>query len=416
MSFLDRLAALFGRRPEPDIRNAVVTSSDYDGMMSIFAPVSGPSNEPVTDVTAMRVSTVYACLTKIAGTVTQLPVHQYRLDDKGDRQRTPPTPLWWFLNESPTDAWTAASWKEWIVRCMFLRGDQFTQILRRGATIVGFLPLHPDRVRVEADQKTGRLHYYVMPVTGAAYGVDQDDMLHFAGFGFNGTRSLSVIQHAAFHSIGNAISAAKYMGRTVGEGGLPQIALKYPNKFDQKQADALRESFQKAYGNQQGRKLPLVLSEGGEAQVLSISPIDIELMAQRQFEREDICQAFGVPPVLIGDNTKTSSWGTGIEQITLGFVRFTITPLLARWEEELNRKIFRRAGQFLEFSLAALLRGDSAAQAVAFRAALGGPGTGDGWMSLNEVRKLQNLPPVPDGDIPYRAPANPAPNPTGATA
>lgn len=416
MSFMDRLASLFGRRPAAEISNAVVTSSDYDGMMSIFAPISGPANEPVTDITAMRVSTVYACLTKIAGTVTQLPVHQYRLDDNGDRQKIPPSPLWWFLNESPTDAWTAASWKEWIVRCMFLRGDQFTQILRRGATIIGFMPLHPDRVQVSADQKTGRLHYYVMPLTGAAYGVDQDDMLHFTGFGFNGTRSLSVIQHAAFHAIGNALSAAKYMGRTVAEGGLPQIALKYPNKFDQKQADALRESFQKAYGNQQGRKLPLVLSEGGEAQVLSIDPIDIELMAQRQFEREDICQAFGVPPVLIGDNSKTSSWGTGIEQITLGFVRFTITPLLARWEEELNRKIFRRAGQFLEFSLAALLRGDSAAQAVAFRAALGGPGTGDGWMSLNEVRKLQNLPPVPDGDIPYRAPAKPAPTSPGATA
>ena len=160
-----------------------------------------------------------------------------------------------------------------------------------------------------------------------------------------------------------------------------------------------------------------MLAEGGEAQVLSISPIDIELMAQRQFEREDICQASGVPPVLIGDNSKTSSWGTGIEQITLGFVRFKITPMLARWEEELNRKLFRRAGQFLEFSLAALLRGDSKAQAEAFRAALGGPGTGDAWMTINEVRKLQNMPPAPDGDTLFRATEKPSPSaPTGAPA
>ena len=106
---------------------------------------------------------------------------------------------------------------------------------------------------------------------------------------------------------------------------------------------------------------------------------------------------------MIGENEKTSSWGTGVEQITLGFVRFTLAPMLCRWEEELNRKLFRRAGQFVEFSLAALLRGDSKAKAEAFRSAIGGPGTGDGWMSVNEIRKLENLPPIDGGDLPYRA-------------
>ena len=116
----------------------------------------------------------------------------------------------------------------------------------------------------------------------------------------------------------------------------------------------------------------------------------------RQFEREDICQAIGVPPVLIGDNSKTSSWGTGIEQITLGFVKFNIKPLLVRIEEELNRKLFSYSGQFVEFELDGLLRGDSKAQAEAFKAALGGPGAGDATMTVNEVRKLKNLPPDPD--------------------
>ena len=138
--------------------NNNVVSSDKDGMLALFAPV-GAAGEAVTDVSAMRVSTVYACLTKIAGTVTQLPVHQYRLDENGDRSRLPSTPLWWFLNESPTDAWTAASWKEWIVRCVNLRGDQFTQILRRGSEVAGFLPLHPDQVNVRLINR--RLRYDV---------------------------------------------------------------------------------------------------------------------------------------------------------------------------------------------------------------------------------------------------------------
>ena len=238
---------LFGRNPPeapyeriaPTISNNVV-SSDRDGMLALFAPV-GSAGEAVTDSSAMRVSTVYACLNIIAGTVTQLPIHQYRIDDAGDRVRIPNTPLWWLLNESPANAWTAASWKEWIVKCVYLRGDQFTQILRRGANVIGFQPLHPDQVNVR--MIADRLRYDVMGFDGKAYGVDQDDMLHFTGFGFDGIRSLSVIQYAAFNAIGNALSAAKYMGKTIGEGGLPQIALKYPNKFDQKQADDLRASF-----------------------------------------------------------------------------------------------------------------------------------------------------------------------------
>jgi phage portal protein BeeE len=66
-----------------------------------------------------------------------------------------------------------------------------------------------------------------------------------------------------------------------------------------------------------------VLTEGGRRASSPSAPIDMELLASRRFEREDICQACGVPPVLIGENEKTSSWGTGIEQITLGFVKYT---------------------------------------------------------------------------------------------
>ncbi len=230
-------------------------------------------------------------------------------------------------------------------------------------------------------------------------------MLHFTGFGFDGLRSLSMIQYAARNAIGNSLAAADYSGRSIGEGAMPQIALSYEKSLSKEQEKALRDTFVATYGGTQSRKLPLVLMGGAKVSELSISPIDMQLLESRRFEREDICQALGVPPVLIGDNDKTSSWGTGIEQITLGFVKYTVKPHLCRWEEELNRKLFRNAGPFVEFDLDALLRGDSKAQADAFRAALGGPGTGDGYMTVNEVRKIKNLPPDPDGDKLFKAAA-----------
>jgi HK97 family phage portal protein len=404
------------------IQNATVVSSNIDGMSAMFQPIASPSGFAVTDKTAMQVSTVYACLSKLSGAILQLPLNKYRVDPEGDRRQMPRDEVWWMLNESPAPAWTAASWKEWIVRCVALRGDQFTEIVRKsrfGTEVQRLKVHHPDCVVVR--RVGARLAYDVLDLeTLKSYTVDQDDMLHFAGFGFDGLRSLSAIQTAAKAGIGNALAAADYTGKSIGEGAMPQISIQYPNKMGNDQQDLLRNSFGATYNPQTGaRKLPLVLTEGAKVQELSLSPVDMELLSSRRFEREDICQALGVPPILIGDNDKTSSWGTGIEQITLGFVKYTVKPHLTRWEEEINRKLFANAGPFYEFDLDELLRGDSKAQAEADRAALGGPGVGDGTKSVDEVRRSHNLPPL-GGDYakpflaqrgPAAAPA-PAPKPT----
>jgi len=397
---------------------AISNSISYsDAVAEMFGAPPSTTGPAVTDLTSLQVGTVYACLEKLGGAISQLPVHHYIADAAGERQRVLPNqPMWWLLNESPSPAWTATSWKEWIVRCVKLRGDQHTEILRNGGgAVVGLKVHHPDYVQVRT--VAGRLRYDVVDMeTGQAYGVDQDDMLHFTGFGFNGERSMSAIKWAARNAISNSLGFAEYMGKTVGEGGMPRMVLEFPNKLSPDSAKDIRTNFATIYGNNNGRKLPLVLSEGASAKGLSIDPVDLELLAARKMDKAEICEVLGVPPIIIGDSEKTSSWGTGVEQITLGWVRFSIQPMLCKWEEELNRKLFRRAGQFFEFSLAALLRGDTKTQAEAFRAALGGPGTGDGWLTVNEVRRLQNLPSINDAeyDKPFRAQRavqTPAPQP-----
>lgn len=375
----------------PEVKNALTVSSS-PSMADLFAPSSQAVGPAVTDKTALQVGTVFACLEKLGGVVLQLPLHHYRLDDSGDRQRvTPISPIWWLLNETPSPAWTAASWKEWIVLCVKLRGDQHTEIIRdRFGNVVGLLPHHPDYVQTRLSGR--RLVYDVWDVTtGAARGVDQDDMLHFTGFGFDGLCSVSAIKWAARNAISNSLSSAAYMGKALGDGGLPKISIEYPSRLDPDQAQIVRQSFVQTYLSGD-KRYPFVSTQGGKIVPLNISPVDLEIMAARRMDKAEICEALGVPPIIIGDSEKTSSWGTGVEQVTLGWVRFSVQPMLARWEEEMNRKLFRRAGQFVEFSLEALLRGDSKAQSEAFRAALGGPGTGDGWMNVNEIRRMKNLP------------------------
>lgn len=399
----------------PAVQNTAPTSSISfneavrQGLFDVYYG-NGVSSAPVvTDSTALQVGTVYACLSKLGGAVSQLPLHEYIVRPDGRERATPPTNLWWLLNESPDAAWTAASWKQWIVRCVKLRGDQHTEILRdkrpgAAGAIIGLRPHHPDCVKPRRNGH--RLVYDVYDfAVGSAYTVDQDDMLHFTGFGFDGLYSLSAIKWAARNAITSELGASRYMVKTITEGGMPRVALEYPANLNADQASALRESFSSIYGNGEGGKLPLVLANGGKAHELSISPIDLELLASRRMDKQTICEVMGVPPIIIGDSEKTSSWGTGVEQVTLGWVRFDLSPMLAGWEEELNRKLFRRAGRFVEFSLEALLRGDSKAQSEAFRAALGGPGSGDGWMTINEVRALKNLPKLadPEADTTFKA-------------
>jgi HK97 family phage portal protein len=382
----------------PAVNNSLATTGSPPSMIDLFAPINPGVGPAVTDASALQVGTVYACLEKLGGVVLQLPLHHYRIGAEGDRERvTPISPIWWLLNETPSPAWTAASWKEWIVLCVKLRGDQHTEILRdRFGNVVGLLPHHPDYVQTRTVGR--RLRYDVWDVTtGEVRGVDQDDMLHFTGFGFDGECSVSAIKWAARNAISNSLSSAAYMGKALADNGMPRVSIEYPNKLDPDQAEVVRRSFVTTYlGDSQQRRFPFVSTQGGKIVPLNISPVDLEVMAARRMDKGEICEALGVPPIIIGDGEKTSSWGTGVEQVTLGWVRFTVQPMLARWEEEMNRKLFRRAGQFVEFSLEALLRGDSKAQAEAFRAALGGPGTGDGWQTVNEIRKLKNLPPDPD--------------------
>jgi len=405
--------------PERAPANLAVSSGDSASMADLFAAVPSLSGQYVTDKTALQVSTVYACLTKLAGAIMQLPIEQYRLDVEGNRDNVARNNLWWLLNESPEFTWTAASWKEWIIRCVALRGDQHTEIVRdrrpgAGGAIKRLRVHHPDRVtpRHVATADGPILVYDCTDADGGVYTVHQDDMLHFAGFGFDGLRSLSMIQTAARNGIGNSLAAADYTGRSIGEGAMPQIAISYGDKsLAAEKKQALRDSFVATYGGGQGRKLPLVLTDGAKAETLSISPVDMQLLESRRFEREDICQAMGVPPILIGENEKTSSWGTGIEQITIGFVKYTIKAHTTRWAEELNRKLYRRAGTFCEFDLDELLAGDSKAQADYFKASLGGPGAGPGWMTVNEIRRAKNLPPLPNGnDIFYPLPGKGQPH------
>lgn len=381
----------------------------YDVLTGGIGPMAGVH---VTPLSAMTVSAVYASVALIGGAVASLPFHLYK---RGEKVRTRyESDLWWLFNESPWGTWTAASAWSWVMQSVLLRADGFQRIHRASRysnTITGFEPLHPDAV-LPYKAPGEPLIYLVATDTGRIDTVLQEDMLHFPGIGFDGVRSLTPIRAALRSSAGIAIAADAYAAAFFQNGARPDFALSTEGSLKQEQIDSLRESWIRRHTGPSAAHMPAVLQGGLKIEQLTMSAEDAQLLGTRQYQTEEIARIFGVPPHMIGHTSKTTSWGTGVEQQSIGFVRYTLMRHLDQIRQEVNRKVWPRSRIFFaEHSLEALLEGDSKAQSEFLAKALGGPGA-QGYMSVNEVRRLKNMPPVAGFDEIARAGGSAAPAPT----
>jgi HK97 family phage portal protein len=370
---------------------------DRSQWADFFGANPSSSGVVVTTETAKRSAAVYACCRLIAGAVALLPLPIYERTEGGGRKKADHD-LWWLLNESPYPTLTACSFWEWMISSMLLRGDGLAQIVRdRNGRPVRLMPLPRECVAIERVGDT--LHYYVND-DGKYFGLQSEDVLHFPGFGFDGTKGESVIRYAARQAVGTALAADEFAGEFFSNGASPSMVITYPQGVapSQDQQDQLRTQFTDRYVGHNNHHKPMLLVNGGDVKPVSLSAEDAQLLETRKFQVVEIARAFGAPPHMIGETSASTSWGTGIEQMSIGFVRYTLGPHLRRIEQELNRKLWPRSTRFFtEFNRDGLLAGDSKTEAEVLGKSLGGPGT-QGWMTVNEARRLKNLPAVDGGD------------------
>ena len=357
---------------------------------------AGPA---VTERTALAISAVYACIGLIGGAIASLPLPIYRrTTDSRERVDHPLSDL---LNLEPTPACSSAVWREYLLWSLLLHGDGMARIHRKGGRlslrpdIVRLEPLHPLDVSVSINGD--RLAYQMTDADEGRITLDQDDMLHIPGLGFDGCRGMSPLRYAARNSMGLSLAADEYSARFFSNGARPDYLITTPGKMDTAQQALFRESWMARYSGLGNAHIPAILTGGGEVKALSINPEDAQLIETRNFQASDIARFYGVPPHMIGITDKTTSWGSGIEQQGIGFVKYTLSRHLIKIEQEINRKLLRDGIHFAEFVTAGLERGDYKARNEGYRIALGRAGE-PGWMTPNEVRRLENLPPLTDGD------------------
>jgi HK97 family phage portal protein len=410
----------FARKPERKERveptfnqsqladGAIIPSSDGNSLYALLAGLpSTASGAVVNEQTAMQVSAVYACVSLIAGSIASLPLKFYERQGAA-REEIDGHDLWWLFNEQPCAAYTSATFWEFVLSQMLLRGDAIAYLYRGegrfASDIKAVIPVPRSRVTIqrpippEGYRGPTKLLYTIHLDNGESFTVDQGDVLHFPGFGFNGISSMSAIQYGARNAVGTAIQADEFAGKFFSQGAQPQIAIKAPGQMSPEQQTALRDAFVAKYAGNGPSGIPLVLTEGLDIQELSMTAADAQLLESRKWQVVDIARAFGVPPFMIGEMEKTTSWGSGIEQMFIGYVRGTLRSHINRIEKELNRKLWpTRQKLFVEFDTFELTAGDAASQADYFAKALGGT-QNPAWMTQNQVRKRLNMPPMDGGD------------------
>ncbi|MCA3000298.1 MAG: phage portal protein [Rhodocyclaceae bacterium] len=390
--------------------NAITTNKTLQELSDMYGWQTSYAGVAVNESTAMAVSAVYACVALIGGAIAScsLPIYERTTDN---RKRVD-HPVWWLLNERPNPNMSAATMYEYIAASILLHGDAFVEIQRRpnSAEIRGLWPYHPSRVEVTQSSIDRQLYYRITDENGNQRTLSGIDMLHFPSVGFDGKRSMSVVQHAARQGIGTALAAEEYSARFFGNGARPDMVLKAEGKLSDESIKTLRTTWAQRHQGASNSHLPAILTGGLSLEKITMTSEDAQLIATRGFQVEDICRFFGVPPHMIGHTEKTSSWGSGVENMGRGFVKFALSRHLGKIEQEINYKFWPlRERFFAEFNVAALERGDLKSENEALRVALGRAGE-DAWMTINEVRKIKNLPPIDGGDDIKKATALPAPS------
>ena len=352
----------------------------------------------VNERTSMQMTAVYACVRILSESVSTLPLHLYHEEAGGSREKAIDHPLYSLMSREPNNEMTSIVMLETMMTHLLLWGNSYSQVIRNGrGEVLGIYPLMPDRMKVDRDEKK-RLYYEytvsnddadTMKGKESTVRLSPEDVLHIPGLGFDGLVGYSPIAMAK-NAIGLAIAAEEYGSKLFANGARPSGVLQHPDAL--KNYDNLRKSWEDAFGGSNNSNKVAILEQGVTYHPISINPEEAQFLETRRFQTEEIARIFRVPLHLLGDLDHATF--SNVENQSLDFVKFTLTPWVCRIEASLNRRLLsdtEKDRYYFKFNLDGLLRGDYESRQRGYAVA-----RQNGWMSMNDIRALENLPPVPD--------------------
>jgi HK97 family phage portal protein len=349
-----------------------------------FAPSS--SGKQVTEKNAMQSAAVYACVRVIAETVASLPLHLYRHVEEGKRRDTL-HPLYFLLHDSPNPEMTSFIFRETLMTHLLLWGNAYAQIVRNGhGEIIGLYPLMPDKMQVSRAETDELIYLYQSGMSSIAF--RREEILHIPGLGFDGLVGYSPIAMAR-NAIGMSMATEEFGASFFQNGAAPGGILEHPGTL--KDPSKVRESWNELFKGSGNANKVAVLEEGMTYKQIGIPPNEAQFLETRKYQTEEICRIYRVPPHLVADLDKATF--SNIEHQSISFVVHTIRPWLVRLEQAMNKALLypaERQRYFIEFNVDGLLRGDYESRMRGYATA-----RQNGWMSANDIRRLENMNLIP---------------------
>ena len=386
------LTGLFNSRDKPQNRTSGSAFSFFLGGSS--------SGKFVNERTSMQMTAVYCCVRILSEAVAGLPLHLYKYTEEGGKEKAAEHPLYFILHDEPNPEMTSFVFRETMMTHLLLWGNAYAQVIRNGkGEVLGLYPLMPDRMNVDRDEKGQLFYEYTRSEEDAKTMTSRDmtvrlspeDVLHIPGLGFDGLVGYSPIAMAK-NAIGLAIATEEYGSKFFANGAAPSGVLEHPGVL--KDPSKLRDSWTQTFGGSSNANKVAVLEEGVKYTPISISPNEAQFLETRKFQLDEIARIFRVPPHMIGDLEKSSF--NNIENMSREFVTYTLDPWLVRIEQSMKRALLSREQKteyFIKFNVDGLLRGDYKSRMDGYAIA-----RQNGWMSTNDIRRLEELDEIADED------------------
>lgn len=367
------------------LENPAVPLSAESAYEEIFG--TQPTKSVSPDL-AMKLSAVYACVYVLSSSVSQLPLHVKR--KSGDKVDTVKDhPAYYLLHDSPNAWQTSYKLREYAQSSVLLYGNAYIHIVRdKNGGVVSLESLEPWKVQL---LKNGSRYVYAYYGDDKTMSLSPDDVLHIKSLGPSIKTGKSVIQTHA-ETIGLGLDARKFASGFFGGNARPAGILSVKTPLNSNAWENFKKMWQTAQEKLRSEENKTILLPAElDYKALTVSPVDTELLSMMKLNRSEIAGIFNVPAHMINDLEKATF--SNISEQTIQFIRFSVMPWVVNWEQELNRKIFteaeRKAGYFVKFNLAGIMRGTAGERATFYHAAIT-----DGWMSRNEARQLEDMNPV----------------------
>ncbi|KOA21153.1 phage portal protein [Clostridium homopropionicum DSM 5847] len=361
--------------------------------------VPADNNLRIDTDTAMSFSAVFACNRVLSETLASCPIMLYEKDDKGNRHQVTDVVEYGLLHYAPNAEMTPVQFKEFGMTNINLGGNFIAQkVFNMHGELLELRPISWDRVRIDIDKSTGKLLYFI---DGKTEPKTRDEILHIPGLTLDGYIGITPLSYAAL-TIDIGLSQDKFERNFYHNRASTSGIFQYPNELGDEAFQRLKKDITKNYTGLSNAGVPMILEGGGQFKEITMKLTDAQFLESKRFRIEDVCRIFRIPLHLVQDLTRSTN--NNIEHQSLEFIVYTMLPWFKRWEENLNLQLLskesRRKNRYYEFNISGLLRGDIKSRYEAYA-----QGRQWGWLSVNDIRRLENMNPIENGDR-YLEPLN----------